>query len=361
MITKSKIAMVGTSRCDVPARIAGGISPLNAAGSVQAHHPSRVPEFNGRVVRGIITFLVTTCAALPLLAQTATQDFPSVVQFELGDSGFLPGDSITIQELRGTSDVIQLDGTYSVTGTYTLASHDTADLCFYATTTNKSFTPTDPAQHVHVTKGTGSFRLIKKMNDPGYLHLTFYSGGHGIGGVYFGQGEWVLRNAHYDFTGASSQPGQAAISAPVSATGPNQVLFEYLGNPVTPPADMDAAYTKEGLTQAMQTAAQSAGISLVDLEIDDSEFPFLIGVTYAKEGDKDKLKEQINANAAYSSSGGVGGEISYAMNIVPGHAFPQDASQRIYRRMMLREAVLYDKIIGARPDRRPAPAPLNRP
>ena len=36
---------------------------------------------------------------------------------------------------------------------------------------------------------------------------------------------------------------------------------------------MDAAYTKEGLTRAMQAAAQAAGISLVKLEIDDSGIP----------------------------------------------------------------------------------------
>jgi hypothetical protein len=315
MIINSKfLVSVGTSRCDVPARIAGGIA-----------------------------LLITACAALTLLAQTP-QDFPSALQFELGDSGFLPGDSITVQELRGTSDVIQPGGTYSVTGTYTLTSHDKADLCFFATTTNANPTPIDDAQRVHLTKGTGTFRLIKKMNEDGYLHLTFYSGGHGIGGIYFGQGQWVLHNAHYDFTGASSQSAQPANSAPVSATGPNQVLFEYLGNPVPPPPDMNAAYTKQGLTQAMQSAAQAAGISLVKLEIDDSEFPFLVGVTFAKEGDKDKLKEQIFANAAYTYSGSVGGEISYAMNIVPYRTFPETTSQRIHRRLMLRAAVLYDKI-----------------
>jgi hypothetical protein len=36
------------------------------------------------------------------------------------------------------------------------------------------------------------------------------------------------------------------------------------------------------------------------------------------------------------------------MNIVPYRAFPKDASQRIYHRMMLRESVLYDKLTGPR-------------
>ena len=29
-------------------------------------------------------------------------------------------------------------------------------------------------------------------------------------------------------------------------------MFDYLGDPVAPPANMDAAYSKEGLTSAMQ-------------------------------------------------------------------------------------------------------------
>jgi hypothetical protein len=297
----------------------------------------------------LLILLVTACAALPLLADTTQQEFPTVAQFELGDSEFLPGDSITIQELRGTSGAIQPGGTYCVTGTYTLTSHDEADLSFFATTTNSSPTPVDAAQRVRVTKGTGSFRLIKKVGEDGYLHLTFYSHatGHGFGGVYFGQGKWVLRDKHFHYNEASRRATPAAWET-LSVGGPNQVLFQYLGNPVPPPPDMDAAYTKDGLTRSMQAAAQKAGISLVKLEIDDSEYPFLIGVAFAKGSDKEKLKEQIGANSAYTLSGGVGGEIYYAMNIVPHRAFPQDASQRIYRRLLLREAVLCDKIMGIR-------------
>lgn len=297
----------------------------------------------------LLILLVTACATLPSLADTTQQDFPNAAQFELGSSEFLPGDSITIQELRGTSDVIQPGGTYCVTGTYTLASHPEADLSFFATATNAKPTPVDPAQTMHVTKGTGSFRLIKKMNEDGYLHLTFYSHatGHGFGGVYFGQGKWVLREKNFHYNEASTHAAGTTWET-LFAGGPNQVLFQYLGNPVPVPSDMAAAYTKKGLTQAMQAAAQNTGISLVKLEIDDSEYPFLIGVTFAKETDKEKLLKQIRANSAYALSGGVGGETYYAMNIVPHRAFPQDASQRIYRRMTLREAVLCDKIMGIR-------------
>jgi hypothetical protein len=128
------------------------------------------------------------------------------------------------------------------------------------------------------------------------------------------------------------------------AAGSNQALFDYLGNPVAPPANMDAAYTKEGLTSAMQNAAQAANISLTKVEVDDSEFPFLVGVVCANRDDMEKLKEQIRKVTAYNYTGGVSDNNSYAMNLVPSSAFPTEARQRIDHRMMLREAMLFDKI-----------------
>ena len=128
----------------------------------------------------------------------------------------------------------------------------------------------------------------------------------------------------------------------------NQVLFDYLGSPVAPPANMDAAYTKEGLTSAMQEAAQAANITLTKVEVDDSEFPFLVGVVCADNVDVEKLKEQIRKMATYNYSGGVGGVTGMVMNLVPYSAFPTDAQERIPHRMMLREAVFYDRMSGGR-------------
>jgi hypothetical protein len=126
--------------------------------------------------------------------------------------------------------------------------------------------------------------------------------------------------------------------------GPNQVLFDYLGNPVAPPAHLDAAYTKEGLANAVQNAAQDANISLTKVEIDDSEFPFLVGVVCANKGDLEKLVTQIRKMADYDYGGSVSGDTHGAMNLVPYRVFPRDAHERISHRMMLREAVLYNKI-----------------
>jgi hypothetical protein len=295
--------------------------------------------------------LAAMCAALPLLADTNAPgnlplDFPRAVPYELGDSEFAHGDSITIQELRGTADDIRPGGTYCVSGTYTLNSQDEADLSFFATTTNRASTPIDAHQTLHVIKGTGSFRLIKQVTDQGYLHLTFYTRttGQGFGGVYFGQGRWVLRHKQFSYRDSTSRPEKPDVREPVSFTGPNQVLFDYLGNPVPVPANLDAAYTKEGLTHAMRAAAQNAGISLVKLEIDDSEFPFLVGVVCASRGDLENLKDQIRTITDYNYTGGVGGNDKFAMNLVPSGAFPAEARERIYHRMMLREEIFYNRM-----------------
>jgi hypothetical protein len=142
--------------------------------------------------------------------------------------------------------------------------------------------------------------------------------------------------------------GLLLVGCSKHATGPNHVLFDYLGNPVAPPPNMDAAYTKEGLTSAMQEAAQAANITLTKVEIDDSEFPFLVGVVCANKGDREKLKEQIRKVAAFNYGGGVDSDTTLAMNLVPHSAFPADARERIYHRMMLREAVLFDKMSSGR-------------
>ena len=142
---------------------------------------------------------------------------------------------------------------------------------------------------------------------------------------------------------SAGYPTPASESAP---TGPNKLLYDYLGDPVAPPANMDAAYTKEGLTNAMQAAAKAAGITLTKLEIEDSEFPFLVGVICANQQDMEKLKDQIRKMPAYNYTGGVGGgrSASYAMNLVPYTAYPADTKERIEHRLSLREEIFFRKI-----------------
>lgn len=180
----------------------------------------------------LLAMLAASCIPLHSFAGTTSnapaQDFPYPVQYELGVSEFAPGDSIKIKGLSGTTAKVGTGGTYCVTGSYVLSSQAEADLSFFATTTTPIRTPVEPQQTVHVTKGTGSFRLVKKMTDAGYLHVTFYSRttGQGFGGVYFGQGQWVLRDKRPSNFSAESPSKEPA--APLSVSGPNQVLFEYL-------------------------------------------------------------------------------------------------------------------------------------
>jgi len=277
-------------------------------------------------------------------------DFSSAVPFELGEGGFLPGDSITIQRVTGTNPTIRTGETYCVEGTYTLASKEKADLALFATTMSKGSTPTYPSQIMRVEKGTGTFRLVKVMREEGYLHLSFYSasGGSSFGGVYFGQGEWVNHDkgwSHLATDARSPDHGATASStgAPVSLTGPNQALLEYLGEPVEPPADMSAAYSKDVLIKAIHTAARNAGISIERVEVDDSEFPFLIGVI-CKEGDYSKLTDQIRKLDGYEYNGSVGSHTHNAMNIVPYRAFPSALGERISHRTGLRMQVLQNKL-----------------
>ena len=286
---------------------------------------------------------VIALSASGLRAQPAADELPQAVQFELGKSEFAAGDHIHLRQVRGSSDRIKVGETYSVDGTYELASHDEASLALYATTIGDSGpTPVDPRQRVAIRKGSGSFHLVKTMGQDGYLHVSFYpaQSGESFGGVYFGQGDRVLRGR--------SQAG----SAPPSVSGPNRALLEYLGNPVLPPANLDARYSKEGLTTAIQTAARKAGITVKRVAIDNMEFPFLVGVICAG-ADFAKLKEQIKTLDGYEYSGSIGNNVNQdgsdtcnVFNLVPYTAYPAGTGEAIYHRLQLRQQIFYDQIQG---------------
>jgi hypothetical protein len=291
--------------------------------------------------------------AITALAQSneAAQDFPYQIPFELGEAEFSPGDSITIQRVTGPSATIRTGEAYCVEGTYTLASRDKALLSLSATTVRKVSTRVEPSQIMRIEKGGGTFRLVKTMSEEGYLHVSFSSLPHGsaFGGVYFGQDKWVLRHKGWSYRdqptrSPDSATTGAAMGAPVSLAGANRALFDYLGGPVEVPAEMDAAYSKEGLINAVQTAARNAGISLTRVEVDNSEFPFLVGVI-CKEGDYEKLKEQFRKMPAYEYSGSVGSHTCSALNLVPYRAFPPEVSTRISRRLTVRMQVFQEKLL----------------
>jgi hypothetical protein len=107
----------------------------------------------------------------------------------------LIGDAIVITAVHGTSDKIEIGNTYQIDGAYTLASHDSASLDAYITGSkpNEPHRERIPGQAVTIYKGSGTFTLRLKVEDPGYPHVSFYPMGNGesFGGEYFGTGSFI--------------------------------------------------------------------------------------------------------------------------------------------------------------------------
>jgi hypothetical protein len=122
---------------------------------------------------------------------------PTLLHFDLGDSSFLPGDSITISqvsELSPPKTDLSLTRTIQVTGTYTLASHDSALL-------GAEITSNDPNSgkggYAKIDKGAAQpFSLTFTLAGNGYPHVSFYpaNGGESFGGIYYGSGATLLNH-----------------------------------------------------------------------------------------------------------------------------------------------------------------------
>jgi hypothetical protein len=143
-------------------------------------------------------------------------------------------------------------------------------------------------------------------------------------------------------TAPTSQPSQSNAQSTPQA---NKALSDFLGEPVAPPVGLNAIYTKEGLTAAMRQAANDASVSLKKLEIDDSEFPYLVGVVTEK-GQGDKLNAPISKLAGLAYQGSVSSDTAKAMNIIPIQAWPQADRDHIERRLNTRLQALYYKILA---------------
>ena len=78
----------------------------------------------------------------------------------------------------------------------------------------------------------------------------------------------------------------------------------------------------------MQLAARKAGVFLKKIEIDDSEFPFLVGFI-CDEGDFAKVTEQIKKNG-WIRIPRLRGQPHpfYVINIVPWRAFPPQSLRK---------------------------------
>jgi hypothetical protein len=126
----------------------------------------------------------------------------------------------------------------------------------------------------------------------------------------------------------------------------NAAILEYLGKPVPPPADMDAADSKKGLTDVIELAARNAGITVNRIEIDDSEFPFVIGVV-CQPGDLPKLGDQLyklNNLNGNRYGGGLGAATWSTFYLKPLTKFSDELGQRFHHRMNVRQEMLSERI-----------------
>ncbi len=151
-----------------------------------------------------------------------------------------------------------------------------------------------------------------------------------------------LRQENKDTEGLRREVRRLQSSQTANAPGTDN-LVQYLGTAIAPPANLDPSYTKQGLLDALQLAAQNAGVSLKKVQVEDSEFPYLLGVVSAP-GDWDRLKAQLKKLDGYDYSGAVGSDTFNAFSITPPRAFPPGAEQNIFRRTNLRMQVLADQL-----------------
>jgi hypothetical protein len=290
-------------------------------------------------------FLVTRvigCAVLTMVCvlRASAADGRKTIPIRLGDAHFEAGDSIVITNFQGTARTVMSKEIYAVEGTYTLGSRDEAEIAFFATVPNSGPTPVDPLQKMRVKRGSGRFHLERKAEPDGYLHVSFYpvDKGNGFGGVYFGQEPWILRNS------------LAAHASEGNSSSKNK-LGDYLGDAVAAPADLRSPYTAIGLEAAIRDSGKAAGLTLKHVMIDESEFPFLVGVVTA-EGDYEKLVAQIRKMADYEYAGSVGSSTHHTFNMTPWKVLPPESSQRIGRRLTVREQMFFDELTAKAPEGR---------
>lgn len=151
-----------------------------------------------------------------------------------------------------------------------------------------------------------------------------------------------LRQENQELEGLRRDVRRLQSSQTASAQAADN-LVQYLGSAVEPPSNLDPAYTKQGLLNALQFAAGNAGISIKKIQLDDSEFPCLLGVVTAP-GDWNKLKDQLKKLNGYEYYGAVGSDTFNAFNITPPQVVPPSIAQNVLRRTNLRMQLLADQL-----------------
>ena len=283
--------------------------------------------------------------------KSADTDFPYVIQPQLGDAEFAPGDGITIISIRGNREHLEKGGRYILTGSYTLASADKATLAWYATAPvtdgESGETPFNAAEETLVTSGSGTFHLEKTLINNGWLHLTFYVKSNSHGGIYFGEKGFektVLKKKIWsDFSKNISTDQIRNMLSGSDNKLTNHAIIAYLGDPVSPPADLDTIYSSKNLMAAFTSLMEKQGVTIKKLAVDDSEFPFLL---YGVLGGKYDFRN-LNLMKGYSYGGAIcgnngKGDTQFSLNMIPTDQYPRGQAGACYRRLTIRLQMLHD-------------------
>jgi serine/threonine protein kinase len=178
---------------------------------------AKTPEAR-QAVRSVVPWILVI--VLGILFGFWSPHLLSIKSNYIGQTWFPEGDSIEITSVERTKDRMV------VRGHYNLASHDTALLALYITSTNKA--PEDAKQRIQISKGQGDFELIHPHLVPGQPHVSMYADGHPFAALYFGTkaealeesaARWII-NAPVVSTDAKEDVGQTmASSRPVVVEG----------------------------------------------------------------------------------------------------------------------------------------------
>jgi hypothetical protein len=155
----------------------------------------------------------------PVQQGSASATQPSIalhkIAFENGDTEFAnEGDTIIIEEVWCTAEKLGPAEICVVKGTATLASRDEAMIALFTTSSVQPSGPIDSRQMIPIKKGTQKFEL-RSVLVPGHPHVSFYpvKQGDGFGGVYFGQGEILLKNKGWSYKDAKGTSHTDSISS----------------------------------------------------------------------------------------------------------------------------------------------------
>ena len=217
--------------------------------------------------------------------------------------------------------------------------------------------------HGAITRGSGNFHLEKTVADDGWMHVSFYVNGPSHGGIYFGEKGFentVLRKKGWsDFPAASTEEAHGTPSGSRdddrknASNRQNRSIMEYLGDPVRPPATLNESYFPTNLLAAFIALSKKRGLQIKKLEVDDSEFPFLVYGVVAGKTDFGWLVPDLREMKGYAYGGSVVGSADeggtyFSLNVIPHDQYPPGQFAACNRRLMVRLQMLADTIRQAK-------------